>query len=405
MLDAFVRRLKTWTRLTRRRPDRPDVRMDRLEQRMLLAGHFGDDGTYHSTGCTCSACLAIGGDVVASAPVAVDAIPTDRIAAASVNASPADDLDGDGALTLSSVGDTAFAPFSLRINFQPETSTTVPPRFRADIGREYGRRANGLTYGWAAANEAGTVDRNSARSEPLGEQYDTFAFTNGRSWSAEVPNGWYSVTVVSGDPDGFDAYYRLSAEGTPFMDAQPQNGYRWAEGQMVVRVDDGKLTIAEYAGPTLSNMAFLYIDRVQPPVEPIVGPTLDFRYDADAPVERIEAGVHREGNLVYVAGGYTADYAGITTRFDVYNVTERTWTRLADIPGAETHFSFFSDGRFLYKLGGQVGQARADGREVSAEGWKYDVDKNKWTRWFDLPEPRITAAATYHDGRVHVVAG
>ncbi|MEM8875631.1 MAG: kelch repeat-containing protein [Planctomycetota bacterium] len=333
-------------------------------------------------------------------------MPTDRILESDGPWADGSDGDGDDALTLSSVGDDPFEPFSLRVNFQPESSTTVPPRFRADIGREFARRANGLTYGWSFSNEPGLIDRNSPRSEPLGEQYDTFAFTNGRNWSVQVPNGWYSVTVVAGEPENYSGQYRFAVEGTPFLDGRPVDAYRWVEGQTVVRVDDGKLTIEEFDRPVGSRMAFLFVDRVPAPVEPFTAAPMDFTVEGTAPLDRIEAGIHREGNLVYVAGGYTNDYLSATSRFDVYNVVDQTWTRLADLPGPESHFSFFSDGRFLYKLGGQNGNVGGDRTDNSSDvGWKYDIDRDRWTPWFDLPEARLTAAATFYNGRVHVVAG
>lgn len=302
----------------------------------------------------------------------------------------------------------AFEPFRLRVNFQPESATTVPPGFRADIGREYHRRANGLTYGWSSPNETGARDRNSPRSVPLGEQYDTYTLTNGKSWSAAVPNGWYSVTLVAGDPDNINAWYKFEVEGERVMEAVPQNIYRWAEGQAVVQVTDGRLTVEGYEGAVANKLNFLYIDRVQAPVAPVNGPHLAFNADGsiNQPEDRIEPGVLRIGNKVYIAGGFTNNYGGILNRFDVLDTSTGKMTRLADLPGAETHFGFSYDGRFIYKIAGQVGASTADRTDASTnESWKYDIEKDKWTRWFNLPEPRITLAVTYFNGRMHATGG
>src|SRR4051812_17901799 len=90
--------------------------------------------------------------------------------------------------------------FSAHVNFQP-AAEPAPSSYIADAGDKYAAR-NGLTYGWDASIAADTRVRNSALSADA--RHDTFIHmqrSGSRKWEIAVPNGTYSVHVVSGDAD------------------------------------------------------------------------------------------------------------------------------------------------------------------------------------------------------------
>jgi PA14 domain len=173
----------------------------------------------------------------ASTPKAV--IPTARLFPASVPAPP------------------------IRINFQP-ASAPVPAGYLIDSGLVYGDRGNGQTYGWLADNTTYVRDRNAANSPD--QRYDTLTHmqwpTNRNAvWEIAVPNGSYSVWIVSGDPNYIDSVHRISAEGVLTVNGAPTSTARWVEGTAVVTVSDGRLTIGNGAGASNNKICFVEITK------------------------------------------------------------------------------------------------------------------------------------------------
>ena len=75
-----------------------------------------------------------------------------------------------------------------------------------------------------------------------------------------MPNGRYTVHVVSGDPDFSDSTYRLIAEGTVVVSGTPTAAAHRVEGTAQVTVSDGRLTVANASGS--SNNKIDYIDVI-----------------------------------------------------------------------------------------------------------------------------------------------
>jgi len=153
--------------------------------------------------------------------------------------------------------------FPIKVNFQPN-GTDVPAGYKSDSGFVYGPRGTtGLTYGWNADNTVNARDRNSALS--LDQRYDTFnhmqrggTFT----WEVAVPNGTYSVHIVSGDADFFDGAFRINAEGVLVVSGSPTTSSRWLQGTKTVSVADGKLTISNGTGAVNDKICFIEISQV-----------------------------------------------------------------------------------------------------------------------------------------------
>jgi hypothetical protein len=154
--------------------------------------------------------------------------------------------------------------FTARVNFQP-ASAKVPAGHVPDSGLAYGPR-NGLTYGWNAA-DLNTRERSSTRSPDA--RFDTFDHMQkpdapNASWSIAVPNGWYAIHVVSGDPDYVDSVYRLNVQGVLAVDGTPTTANHWIQSAPAFRVQvtTGRLTVTSAPGSVNNKVDFIDILQV-----------------------------------------------------------------------------------------------------------------------------------------------
>lgn len=173
-----------------------------------------------------------------------------------------------------------------RINFQQSTST-IPDGFLADTGLAFGPRGGGLSYGWAANM---TSDMKTATVAAPGLQHftsallgDAYARSNSSgtaTWEMAVPNGYYYVYVMVGQP-GYASQTHLWVEGQPVFfklgagfDSVAHTGPAEFEGANVeggatdgnpnsqrIHVTDGKLTITigNASAPAWSSLDFIEI--------------------------------------------------------------------------------------------------------------------------------------------------
>ncbi|HMJ65197.1 MAG TPA: fibronectin type III domain-containing protein, partial [Candidatus Binatia bacterium] len=106
--------------------------------------------------------------------------------------------------------------FANALNGQPANDPApIPPDYVQDIGEVYGLRTNGLTYGWDRDITADGRWRKNPNSPDL--RWDTFLhfqkLNPSAIWEIEIPNGFYSVHIVSGDPNNLDSLFQLDIEG------------------------------------------------------------------------------------------------------------------------------------------------------------------------------------------------
>jgi hypothetical protein len=129
-------------------------------------------------------------------------------------------------------------------------------------GLVYGTRGGGLSYDWNIDNSSWTRDRNSAGSPD--QRYDTLIHLqkpgSAGTWELAVPNGRYTVHVVSGDPNNTDSVYKTNVEGTLSVSGTPTSANHWLEATTVVTVSDGRLTITSASGA--SNNKLNYVDVI-----------------------------------------------------------------------------------------------------------------------------------------------
>jgi N-acetylneuraminic acid mutarotase len=150
--------------------------------------------------------------------------------------------------------DSTTSPTGVKINFQP-TSSAIPSGYLSDGGLAFGDRGNGYSYGWSVAHTADSRDRNLSASPD--QRYDTLMQFGSQKWELAVPNGTYSVRVVAGDPGYYDSVYRINAEGVAIISGTPTSATRWLEGQAVVTIADGRLTLTSGDGYKNNKICFV----------------------------------------------------------------------------------------------------------------------------------------------------
>ena len=151
------------------------------------------------------------------------------------------------------------APMSpVYVNFQ-DSSTSTPVGYLADTGEAFGDRGDGQSFGWSAPNYE-TRERG-VRSDKV---YDTLNHMqkNGvnKSWEITLPNGEYEVRLVMGDPSYSDQINTVSVEGVLAADTDGQDNFD--EHNLVVTVNDGRLTISPTQGSSNAKLTFVEITPV-----------------------------------------------------------------------------------------------------------------------------------------------
>jgi hypothetical protein len=149
------------------------------------------------------------------------------------------------------------------INFQT-AGGPIPAGYLADTGAVFGARTGGLSYGWNIDNAANARDRDSTLSAD--QRYDTLNHmqkTGGATvWELAIPNGSYTVHIVSGDATAFNSVYKIAAEGVLVVNGTPTTGSRWVEGTKTVTISDGRLTLTNASGASNNKICFIDVSTV-----------------------------------------------------------------------------------------------------------------------------------------------
>ena len=171
-------------------------------------------------------------------------------------------------------------PFAAKINFQPGTAAK-PALYQMDSGLVFAARGGGWSFGWRADNTRAARDRNHLRSPD--QRWDTHlrmqdASNSRATWEIAVPDGWYSVRIVAGDPRYFDGRMRIGAEGVVAIDTTPGSAQPWQDRTVLTRVRDGRLTIHSMTGAVMNKLCFIEVASAAPPGETaLAGFHVDFQ--------------------------------------------------------------------------------------------------------------------------------
>ncbi len=156
------------------------------------------------------------------------------------------------------------APFSLHINFSDNLGQ-VPLGYINDVGQAFANRGNGFRFGWNQDNADNARDRDDPRAPD--ERYDSFIHMQkpsdpDASWRIALPNGTYTVHLVSGDiTDVFDASFAIDVQGILALRGTPTPANKFFEGTVTVAVTDGFLTVGN--DPLGMNNKIDFIDITQ----------------------------------------------------------------------------------------------------------------------------------------------
>jgi hypothetical protein len=167
--------------------------------------------------------------------------------------------------------DTQYAPFEVKIDFQPETPrreihNPLPAEYLRDTGAEFGNRDNGFAYGWNAPNRTAR-DRRKTRDQRYDTVIDFKSDGQDLVWNLAVPNGSYEVTLVAGDPGYFDSHYQILAEGKVALEADPTSERRFFEATARVEVKDRSLTLSSGAASINNKIAFVHVRSLEPALQ------------------------------------------------------------------------------------------------------------------------------------------
>ena len=120
--------------------------------------------------------------------------------------------------------------------------------------------------------------------------------------------------------------------------------------------------------------------------------------DAPKPTPVIYAGGAAIGNQIYVLGGIGS--SGQPSRqFEVFDLSNRQWTALSNLPGTLTGHSVVANGGKLYVFGGR------DNGEITNRVRVFDPATEQWSDLPSMSTARTQAAAAFLNDRIFVVGG
>ncbi len=149
----------------------------------------------------------------------------------------------------------------IQINFQKVSTTATPTGYLKDDGTVYADKGNGYSYGW----NTNLTANNRERMVATDKRFDTFMqmqTTANSSWSIALPNQWYKVSIACGDPNYFDSYNKIEANGVVIVDYLPTNANKFGAGTAYTKVTNGTMIVKPATGSTNAKINFIHITPV-----------------------------------------------------------------------------------------------------------------------------------------------
>ncbi|WP_158640641.1 Ig-like domain-containing protein [Anseongella ginsenosidimutans] len=175
-------------------------------------------------------------------------------------------------ITLLKAGDVPETEQQARINFQ-EAGSAIPSGYTADSGLPFNESRG---FGWidpqtgqpkdhtaSMRTRAGT---DSLQLRSLAHMQATTGGQSPGSWEFAMDSGWYSVTISAGDPDYFNSTHQINVEGVPAVTGfVPNSGDKYRRATVIVRVEDGRLTL-DASGGDNTKINYVLISPTEAPV-------------------------------------------------------------------------------------------------------------------------------------------
>ena len=123
----------------------------------------------------------------------------------------------------------------------------------------------------------------------------------------------------------------------------------------------------------------------------------------DMPTARQEIYAASSNSKIYIPGGILNDIVTTTSAFEVLNVKDNKWQRLAPLPLPRHHITPVIINEKLYAMGGFDGPYPK--WAVKSEMFIYDIKSNTWSDGQSLPEARGEHVAVALGSKIHVIGG
>ena len=149
----------------------------------------------------------------------------------------------------------------IQINFQKTSTTATPSGYLKDDGNAYGDKGNGYSYGWNTNLTANNRERMVADDK----RFDTFMqmqTSANSTWSIDLPNQWYKVSMAVGDPNFTDSNHKIEANGVLIVNYLPTTANKFGAGTAYSKVTDGKMLVKTATGSTNAKINFIHITPV-----------------------------------------------------------------------------------------------------------------------------------------------
>jgi N-acetylneuraminic acid mutarotase len=122
-----------------------------------------------------------------------------------------------------------------------------------------------------------------------------------------------------------------------------------------------------------------------------------------ASLERTEVAAARVGRYVYVMGGFESETRRTTAATERYDIVRNRWRRVADMPVGLNHAAAVAYRGDVYVLGGY--REENGGQREVATLYRYDPDRDRWTRLPSAPSARGALTAGVIRNRLYAAGG
>ncbi len=125
---------------------------------------------------------------------------------------------------------------------------------------------------------------------------------------------------------------------------------------------------------------------------------------ASMPTPRSGAAAVGVGLALYVLGGQSSKFGGVSSAFERYDPLTNRWDTLPSLPTARWALGVAHVGGKIYAIGGQNCISLVCGETLDVVEI-YDLRTGRWSRAAPLPEPRAAFATAVVEGKIYVLGG
>jgi N-acetylneuraminic acid mutarotase len=136
------------------------------------------------------------------------------------------------------------------------------------------------------------------------------------------------------------------------------------------------------------------------PASSVAGRWISLRH---ALLKRTEVAAARIGRYAYVVGGFEEPSRATTAAVERYDIVRNRWRRVRSMPIGLNHPAATSYRGHVYVLGGYTG--RGDLRGEVSSFFRYDPERNRWSRLPSAPTKRAALAIGVIGGKLYAAGG